>query len=266
MGDLIKPVKDGKVEETSNGKAKKTSSSSSNELGKEAFLQLLVTQMKYQDPLNPNTDTEYIAQLATFSQLEQLQNLSSAASNSQAFSLVGRTIILKTENTTGSSYITGKVDYVTLNGRKTQLSVNGKLYDFDQLDTVLSEAYVIEQNQPKIENPIALKYDASKPQDLSFTVNLGTGDTVADDVIILIGDKQIDSSLVDVSGNKVTIKKSAFTELEDGTYNLAVVFNDPLYTIVKDKVTLQVQNSTADTKDSSEPSENESMEGSTEGK
>jgi len=44
-------------------------------LGKDDFLQLLVTQMTNQDPLEPMSDTEYIAQLAQFSSLEQLQNL-----------------------------------------------------------------------------------------------------------------------------------------------------------------------------------------------
>ena len=38
-----------------------------SELGKEEFLQLLVTQMKYQDPLEPTDNTEYVSQLAQFS-------------------------------------------------------------------------------------------------------------------------------------------------------------------------------------------------------
>ena len=59
--------------------AKAASSVSSNSaLGKDAFLQLLVTQMQYQDPLDPQDNSEYLAQLAQFSALEQMTNVSEA--------------------------------------------------------------------------------------------------------------------------------------------------------------------------------------------
>ena len=88
MSELIKSVKSGVIDQVN--KSKLSEKAPKNELGKDAFLQLLVTQMKYQDPLNPSSNTEYIAQLATFSQLEQMQNLGAMTSNSQALSLVGK--------------------------------------------------------------------------------------------------------------------------------------------------------------------------------
>lgn len=68
-------------------------------LGKNSFLQLLITQMRYQDPLEPVKDTEYIAQLAQFNSLEQMQNLNDKfdkmlrwSQMTQASSLIGKKI------------------------------------------------------------------------------------------------------------------------------------------------------------------------------
>jgi len=80
------------------------------ELGKEDFLQLLTVQLKFQDPLNPMQDTDFIAQMAQFSSLEQLQNmnqsldrtlgsddqLSAAFQSNLITSLVGKTVEVPT--------------------------------------------------------------------------------------------------------------------------------------------------------------------------
>lgn len=237
----VKSVKDNVLQQT---KKANQESGSKNELGKDAFLQLLVTQMKYQDPLNPNTDTEYIAQLATFSQLEQMQNISTVTTNSQAFGLVGKDVIVKNASATGSiTYISGRVDFVNMSNGKAQMSINGKLYPIQQLDSVIDGTYMLEQGLPGIKEKLELKHDANNTKDLTFTVNMGEGETVADDVAIQIGKAVVDTSLVDVSGNKVTIKKEAFKDLLNGTYKVTVGFNDALLTVVKDMVTLTVQNS-----------------------
>ncbi|MDF2944508.1 MAG: hypothetical protein K0S01_3366 [Herbinix sp.] len=241
MSELIQTVTDGVIQQTKTAKKDTTN----NELGKDAFLKLLTTQMKYQDPLSPNTDTEYIAQLATFSQLEQLQNLSSVTTNTQAFNLVGKSVIIKSENETGNtSYINGKIDFVNMSGGKAQLSINGSLYSIDQLDSVIDDKYITEKGLPSL-NKTELKFDAANPKDLTFDVNLGSGDTVADDVAIAVNGTVIDTNLVNVSKNKVTIDKSALNGLANGVYKVTVAFNDSLYTTVKDKVTLQVQNAVA---------------------
>lgn len=63
-----------------NGTAKQTGSLQS--LGRDDFLQLLVTKLEYQDPLNPMEDEDFIAQLAQFSSLEQMKNISDGISSS----------------------------------------------------------------------------------------------------------------------------------------------------------------------------------------
>ena len=144
---LVAPVKDGKIQDvsasgTSNSteKEKKTGSSS---LDKQAFLQLLVAQMKYQDPLEPTSNTEYISQLATFSSLEEMQNMRSSMDLQRASSLVGQEVYMKTtDSTTGDTdFVHGIVDYVTYENGKAFLSIGGSLYPLDDLDSVYNQEY-----------------------------------------------------------------------------------------------------------------------------
>jgi flagellar basal-body rod modification protein FlgD len=58
--------------------AQASTAKKSNELGQDAFLQLLTTQLANQDPLSPMDNSEYIAQLAQFSSLEQLTSVNAS--------------------------------------------------------------------------------------------------------------------------------------------------------------------------------------------
>ena len=140
---IIAPVEDGKVVETeSQTSLAKSTQSSGSSLDKDAFLQLLVAQMKYQDPLEPTSNTEYISQFATFSELEQMQNMSASMDLSRASGLVGQTVYMKTTGSSGdTSYVEGKVDYVYYENGKAYLSINEELYSLDDLDTVVDQGY-----------------------------------------------------------------------------------------------------------------------------
>jgi hypothetical protein len=63
-----------------------------DQLGKDQFLKMLITQLKYQDPLSPQTNESFIAQLAQFSALEAQQNQQQTLEGGQAFSLIGKTV------------------------------------------------------------------------------------------------------------------------------------------------------------------------------
>lgn len=135
----VASVVDGKLDLGTTKKAETKSSS----LDKDAFLQLLVAQMKYQDPLEPTSNTEYISQLATFSQLEEMQNLTANNELQRASSLVGKEVIVKSTSETGKvTYDSGKVDYVTYENGKAILGVNGDEYPLEDVDTVADADYL----------------------------------------------------------------------------------------------------------------------------
>lgn len=139
------PVKNGEIvngyDPTKEAEEKKRESSG-GALGKEAFLQLLVAQMKYQDPLEPTSNTEYISQLATFSSLEEMQNMRASLESTQATGLVGKTVIMGVETNGITNYISGRVDQVRKEGSKTYLSIDGSWYNMDDLDTVVDDDYM----------------------------------------------------------------------------------------------------------------------------
>ncbi|MEY8392068.1 flagellar hook capping protein [Lachnospiraceae bacterium] len=142
---IIVPVKDGKVvDETASADSVSQATKSSNSaLDKEAFLQLLVAQMKYQDPLEPTSNTEYISQLATFSSLEEMQNLNASMESQQAANLIGKTVIMKVTSTTGASNVVqGRVDYIVKERGRLYLSIDDKLYSLDDLDRVIDDDYL----------------------------------------------------------------------------------------------------------------------------
>lgn len=106
------------------------------------FLKLLVTQFTNQDPMNPMKDTEYIAQMAQFTSLEQTKTMSSDISKLrsdnqllQANALIGRTVELQ-PSTDSTTTIVGTVSAVSMEAGTPLIVVNGQPYDLSTLLTV----------------------------------------------------------------------------------------------------------------------------------
>ena len=143
---VVQEVKDGKFVESNSAQSlakDKSKVKNGSNLDKDAFLQLLVAQMKYQDPLEPTSNTEYISQFATFSELEQMQNMSATLELSRASTLVGQTVLMKVTDSSGrQTTVQGNVDYVIYENGKAYLSIGGQPYSLDDLDTVADKKYL----------------------------------------------------------------------------------------------------------------------------
>ncbi len=105
-----------------------TKKDANSDLDKTAFLNLLMTQLKYQDPLNPTDDKEFIGQMAQFSALEQMNNLNRTSTMTQGYALIGKSVTAEMFNsTTGNTdVITGRVASVTSKNGETYLNIDGK--------------------------------------------------------------------------------------------------------------------------------------------
>jgi flagellar basal-body rod modification protein FlgD len=108
-------------------------------LNQDDFLKLLVTQMTSQDPLNPQQDTQFIGQMAQFSALQESQSMqqdmakmSQTQQILQANAMLGRSVVLQTDQDTQTS---GIVSRVQIQAGAPLIFVNGQPYD---LSTVLS--------------------------------------------------------------------------------------------------------------------------------
>lgn len=143
MGVTAQVINGQIVESSTQTSQKSTATVSGSSMDKEAFLQLLVAQMKYQDPLEPTSNTEFISQYAQFSQVESLQNMSSNMDLQRASSLVGQEVYVKSANSSGeTTLLQGKVEYVVYENGKPFLAINESLYSLDDLYTVTDKDYL----------------------------------------------------------------------------------------------------------------------------
>jgi len=110
-------------------------------LGKDDFLKILITQLSYQDPTAPMEDKEFIAQMAQFSTLEQMtgmakdfSKLTSMLMGNEASSALGKGVEIKE----GERTVQGIVQAVT-RGETPEVLVNGNFYDWNNVIKVFAD-------------------------------------------------------------------------------------------------------------------------------
>lgn len=105
-----------------------------NGLGMDSFLKLMVTQLTNQDFMNPVDDSQFITQMAQFSTLQAMSEMSSNMKNNYMLSLVGQEVTCAKFNVSGNLVKeTGKVERVTLSENEFALYVNGEKFTLSQI-------------------------------------------------------------------------------------------------------------------------------------
>ncbi len=127
------------------------------DLDKNAFLNLLITQMQYQDPMNPVEDKEFLAQMAQFSSLEQLQNLYKVQSEAQSYNLIGKYVVSHSydENTGDMNTVEGRVEGVTSKGDDTYVIIGENEVKLSSIANVF-EDYTELQQMSMIETALSI--------------------------------------------------------------------------------------------------------------
>lgn len=170
------------------------------ELGKNEFLQILAVQLANQDPLQPMEDTDFIAQMAQFSSLEQMQELNSTFASSQVYSLIGKNVVGSVEDGMGGKMaIFGRVTGVVRQGSTDYLQVGSYLLPIGAIseiyDTGIDSNALISQSA----NLVGKTIEATLPAETSD----GKDETVTGEVeAILVKDGTVYAKLKGVDGEE----------------------------------------------------------------
>lgn len=124
--------------DTFNKKLAVNGRTASQQLGKDDFLKLLLTQLSHQDPTSPMDNNQFISQMAQFSSLEQINNMSASFSkmaslvnSAEAANTIGKTVEVNLGDTTKQ----GVVEAAT-RGDNPQVKIDGVMYDLNKINAV----------------------------------------------------------------------------------------------------------------------------------
>lgn len=150
------------------------------ELGEEEFLQILAVQLANQDPLQPMEDTDFIAQMAQFNSLQQMQQLNSSFSTSQAYSLIGKNVVGEVQEDNGSTIqILGRVTGVVRQGGADYLQVGNYYLPLGAVTEIYDTGIDSNAMISQAANLVGKTVEATVPEE---TKDAATGETVTKDV------------------------------------------------------------------------------------
>ncbi len=234
------------------------------DLGKDAFMSLLVTQLQYQDPLNPMDNSEMLAQLAQFTALEQMMNVALSTNKQTAFGLVDEVVeyVYQDPDSGQIQYLLGKVEAAKVSGDDVFLVIDGKDIEMSAIQQVISQDNITSGMTPyetigKTIQAVINQLDATTgaleqvilegevlevriKNGESFVV-VGTGDNAVEipfesvQTIVpnpTITGKNIEATAIDENGDTITVTGLAeyISMRENGTYvyvnGYFVNFND----------------------------------------
>jgi len=126
------------VSNTANSVAQAVGASSGNLVSEQAFLQLLITQLKNQDPTNPADPTQFVSQLASFSSLEQMTQLNTNMTqvlDNSVTGLIGKTVTV-TDPSQSSGFTQGTVSGIVYYANGPAVNINGHNYALSDIQNV----------------------------------------------------------------------------------------------------------------------------------
>lgn len=137
-------VVDGKIQDPDSysnvSSLNKNTKKNNSDLDVNDFLKLLAAQMQYQDPLEPTDNTQYIAQMATFTQVSATTSMNERVQQQTASNLVGKYVIVQS-GIDATQLVAGKVQSWEKIDGTIYLRIDDKLYDIEDLDRVLDDDY-----------------------------------------------------------------------------------------------------------------------------
>lgn len=195
------------ISESSQAEKEQAERKVGSQLGKEDFLLLLVTQMQYQDPLSPQENTDFVAQLAQFSALEQMSNLNQTVSNNSAYALIGQEVVIHHTSSTGDvQEIQGSVEKVTIRNGTAYVTVDGQDFLYDEVVQVIDMGYLISTYLPKV-TAQKLEFVHHDPQDLKISgIDMGTKDYKATSFAVVLMDASDNAKTVGIDKKYLTYK------------------------------------------------------------